>query len=193
MTKHRISSLALKLTGIYCLFQSVPYLASAFSSLAALPTQIDARGRLLAIVIGFGLPVVLLGLCLMTIFTSNAIAARFFPEDTELPQSTSSLGFREIQVLGYHLIGLLLLVQSVPELGAVLLDIWRFRAHGEPALQGYRPDMRLPIVRVLFRFVPGMFLFLKPTRLADLLKANAAVREPTANDQGSPTPETDDQ
>lgn len=116
MTKREMMSLLIKLMGVYALVQLVPGVVQAMSLFVTGAFQVNDRpgmAVLIILVMMFLVPFFWIGLCLWVIGKSDRFAARFYPVDAPAGQLTT-LGVKDIQHLGYHFIGLLLIVKSLP-------------------------------------------------------------------------------
>lgn len=176
MTKRETTSLLVKLMGIYCLVQFAPSLVYVLGYIAQVYRVVWWQG-LLMLLFAFLVPSVWIGLCILVIRKSDSIAKRLYREDSDASQLTS-LGFQEVQTLGYNFIGLLLLVQSFPQIVSLLTSI--------KAQQVYVPQYwtkagfylnTLPrLLSFLTQFILGWILFLKPKGLANLWQKSQVMK-----------------
>lgn len=114
-------------------------------------------------------PMFWIGFCILIIRKSDAIARRLYREDSDASQ-LSSLGFQEIQMLGYNFIGVILLVQAFPQVISLVTTIKVQQAYSSSIL---RPEAfylnTLPsLLSFLTQFILGLILFLKPNGVANL-------------------------
>lgn len=169
MTKREIISLFIKLMGVYALVQLVPVIVSAMALLGTSLLQLKEQ-PLTTLSAGFLMliiPLLWIVLCLRLIGKSDWLAERLYPVDAPAGQLTT-LGVQDIQRLGYHFIGLLLVVKSLPTL---IMALYQFLIlSGQPyehryqALSMYSHQW----ISQALQLAIGLYLFLRPKGLANL-------------------------
>ncbi len=100
MTKREITSLLLKLVGIFGLFSVVPTLVFLIPLLTTIHGQDDIWLSLRTIGVWFLTPLIWITVCIFIIRNSNNIAKRLYRQDSDASQ-LSALDFKECQTLGY--------------------------------------------------------------------------------------------
>jgi len=117
------------------------------------------------------LPAIWIGFCIFIISKSDSIAKRLYREDSDASQ-LSSLGFQEVQALGYNFIGLILLIQSFPQIVSLLTKIKTQQIYISQywTKEGFYMHALPRLLAFLTQFVLGLILFLKPKGLANLWK-----------------------
>lgn len=127
MSKREMLSLMIKLVGVYCLVQLVPGVLQSITIAVtevfkpSQPSWIAALGLSAVMMIS---PLLWIALCIWVIRQSDRFAARLYPVDAPAGQFTT-LGIKDIQKLGYHFIGLTLIVNTLP---AMVMAVYRIFA-----------------------------------------------------------------
>ena len=88
-------------------------IAQAISVLSSFPDYPAPGAATFAAGISFGIPLIWFGFCLLILRTSDRIAGWIIRDDGEFG-ARLSLSLKELQILGYNLIGLFLIAQSFP-------------------------------------------------------------------------------
>ena len=169
MTKRETTSLLIKLMGLYCLVQFAPSLVSVIGFIAAIRDAPWIWFKLLTFGMMIIFPLIWIGFCVFIIRKSDAIARRLYPEDSDASQ-LSSLGFQEVQLLGYNFIGVVLLIQTFPQVVSLVTTIKVQQVYSSSLT---RPEVfyhnTLPrLLSFLTQFILGLILFLKPQGVANL-------------------------
>ncbi len=177
MTKRETTSLLIKLAGVYCLVQVAPSLIHILQFLTMIRDSQHTWLKLTNLGMMIVFPAIWIVFCILIIRMSDSIAKRLYREDSDASK-LSSLGFREVQVLGYNFIGLSLLVQSLPQILSLVTSI--------KTQQIYIPQYwtkedfymhSLPwLLSILTQFFLGLILFLKPNGLANLWQKAQAMK-----------------
>ena len=184
MTKREMLSLLIKLMGIYALVHFVPLVVQSLGILAMQSQQVQNQTLhhvLALIAIGFATPGIWIALCLVVIVKSDWFAKQIYKEDGPASQLTT-LGFRDLQVLGIHLIGLLLLVGVLPQITNILthhLYLMRDADHYNFARTHHIPNFASTAVKLVI----GLYLFLYPHGLANLWALVQGKFKPQAEEQ----------
>ena len=185
MTKREMTSLLIKLMGIYALVHFVPGLAQTLISIVMflqhLSRDLPWWGIPVTILAGLVAPAFWITLCVMVIYKSNWFAKRLYKEDGPASQLTT-LGFRDLQVLGIHLIGLLLIVGVLPQIINILthhLYLMRDADHYNFARTHHIPNFASTAVKLVI----GLYLFLYPHGLANLWALVQGKFKPQAEEQ----------
>jgi hypothetical protein len=168
MTKRETASLLIKLMVVYAMLQFAPSLLFIVGQLSVArsgPTPTMALLITASILIA---PLVWIGFCLIILRFSDRMAARLVQDDGE-GGAILSLSFMDCQTLGYNFIGLLLIIQSFPQL-IHLISALRFEGNiPELAQQTRLYRMILPkLLSFLAQFLLGIGLFLRARGLANL-------------------------
>ena len=168
MTKRETTSLLVKLMGVYCLVQFAPSLLYVFGYIAQIQGMLVWWHGLLMLIFSFVVPAVWIAICIAVIRSSDRIARWLIREDAEATQLTA-LGFRDVQTLGYNFIGLLLIVQTLPQVIQILsaVRMQQSIAPGSPR-QGFLMHTLPKLLAFLTQFLIGLFLFLKAKGLANI-------------------------
>ena len=153
---------------IYAMLQFAPSLLYVIGLLGSINSVPRLGHAFLFFAITLVAPLIWIGICLLVLRFSGRIVARLMPEDGKTGPLLA-LSFAECQTLGFNFIGLLLIVQSFPELIQLISSI-RF--------EGYVTDMAgrvdvyrrvLPKAMAFFaQLVIGLFLFFRAQGLAGL-------------------------
>jgi hypothetical protein len=119
----------------------------------------------------FVFPAIWIGFCILVIRKSDSIAKRLYRDDSDATQ-LSSLGFEEVQILGYNFIGLLLLVQSFPQVVSLVTTIKTQQVYMQEywTKESFYMHTLPRVLTFLTQLVLGLVLFLKPKGLANLWK-----------------------
>lgn len=171
MTKRETTSLLVKLMGIYCLVQFAPSLIYILGFITTIRDSQQIWMKLATVGTMIIFPAIWIGFCILIIRKSDSVAKRLYREDSDASQ-LSSLGFQELQVLGYNFIGLLLLVQSFPQIVSLLTTIKTQQVYYSSSWtkQGFYLNTLPRLLSFLTQFILGLILFLKPKGLANLWK-----------------------
>ena len=171
MTKREITSLLIKLMGIYCLTQFAPSLINVLGFVAAMYGLQEGPQKIISVLEVIISPAIWIGLSILIIRTSDRIAKRLYREDSDASQLVS-LGFQDVQVLGYNFIGLILLVQSFPQIVNLVATIRVEQVYYSPiwTKETFYQHTLPRLLSFLTQFILGLVLFLKPKGLANLWK-----------------------
>lgn len=171
MTKRETTSLLIKLMGIYCLVQFAPSLIYILQFLATIRGSQQIWMKLATVGMMVVFPAIWIGFCILIIRKSDSIAKRLYREDSDASE-LSSLGFQEVQMLGYNFIGLLLLVQSFPQIVSLVTTIktQQIYTHEYWTKEAFYMHTLPRLLSFLTQFILGLVLFLKPKGLANLWK-----------------------
>ncbi|MDD5708854.1 MAG: hypothetical protein PHR35_23305 [Kiritimatiellae bacterium] len=177
MTKRETTSLLVKLMGIYSLVQFVPSLSYVLHFLTTIRDSQQIWMKLATVGIMIISPAIWIGFCILIIRKSDSIAKRVYREDSDASQ-LSGLGFQEMQVLGYNFIGLLLLVQSFPQIVSLVTTIKNQQMYAQ---EYWTTDtfcmLTLPqLLSFLTQLILGLILFLKPKGLANLWRRTQGMK-----------------
>lgn len=165
MTKRELSSMFIKLMGLYSIIKFLPNLF--YFPLFA--KEITEKSEWLQFLSFVALAGIWFGVGLLIIRQSERIAVWLYPEDSALDQLTH-LDFEDIQVLGYNFLGLLLFVQAFPQICTLF---WAYHerqaelAHhltNKPFVQTWLRT----IFQVTIQLVLGVGLFFRARGLANL-------------------------
>ena len=168
MTKREVVSLLIKLMIVYAMLQFVPsllYVIGLMSFIHESPTPGQAA---LHILVSLIIPLFWIGIFVLILRFNQRIAALIVPNDGDCG-TLVSLSFNDIQTLGYNFIGLLLIVQSFPQLIQFISTI-RFERNMDALARDITLFRRvLPqLFAFLFQFILGLALFLRARGLANL-------------------------
>jgi len=168
MTKREIATLLIKLMVVYAMLQFAPsllFIIGQFSMSFSSPTPITA---LLITATTLIAPIVWIGFCLIILRFSSRLAALLVKDDGE-GGAILSLSFKDCQTLGYNFIGLLLIVQSFPQLINIISTLRLEHFVPELAQQTRLYRMILPkLLSFLAQFIIGVVLFLRARGLANM-------------------------
>ena len=163
-------SLLIKLVGVYAMVQLVPGVVQAWGVIVASFTQFKDQSVIMLSIVGLSMlitPMLWIGLCLWVIRKSDGFAQRLYPADAPAGQLTT-LGVKDIRHLGYHFIGLLLIVKSLPTLMMILYQLLQMSSqpyeHRYQALSMYSHQW----IALVLQLAIGLYLFLRPKGLANL-------------------------
>jgi hypothetical protein len=198
MTKRETAHLLLKLLVIYAMLQFAPSLLYVIGLLGSINSSPRPQYAMLMLGIALLAPLIWIGLCLLVLRFSGRIAARLMPEEGHV-DTLFALSFAECQALGFNFIGLLLIVQSFPQLIQLLSSI---RFEGYVTDMAGRVDVYRRILPNVLAFIAqltiGICLFLRARGLANLWttlqKARPMRREPdnqTLHATSEPAPGAD--
>jgi len=168
MTKRETAFLLIRLMIVYAMMQFAPSLLYIIGQLSAASSAPTPSMALLITAITLIAPLVWIGFCLVIFRFSNRLAARIVPDDGDAGEILS-LSFKECQTLGYNFIGLLLIVQSFPQLINLLSAVRIEGTISEIAPHTTLYRMVFPrLLSFLTQFILGVVLFLKARGLAHL-------------------------
>lgn len=193
MTKREITSILIKLMGIYCIVQFVPSLIVVLGYLTMMRDSPHLLTNLFTLAFMFAGPGIWIGFCVLVIRKSGSIAKRLYNQDSECNKLTA-LGFSDVQTLGYSFIGLIILVQSFPQIISLLITIKAQYIH----LSQYTAQERfylntLPrLLCFLTQFILGLILFLYPKGLVNLWKKVQVMRYEKRNTENQSIQKTKD-
>ena len=162
-------SLLIKLVGVYAMVQLVPGVVQAWGVIVASFTQFKDQSVIMLSIVGLSMlitPMLWIGLCLWVIRKSDGFAERLYPVDAPAGQLTT-LGFKEIQLLGFHFIGLTLVVRALPSLIHTIHQWILFSRYDVE--NRYPASYRYQWIMLAIQLAIGLYLFLYPQNLAKLL------------------------
>lgn len=172
MTKREMMSLLIKLMGVYALVQLVPGVVSVLGAIAGLVFKFKEQPIVTLSVTWLSMlaaPLLWIGLCIWVIRKSDHIAKWLYPIDASAGQLTT-LNVKDIQHLGYHFIGLLLVVKAFPSFAMMLYQsIMIILFNQSLELQNKTTfAYRQQWVMLSLQLAIGLYLFLRPRGLANL-------------------------
>jgi hypothetical protein len=123
------------------------------------------------------LPVIWISFCIFLIRKSDTFAERLYGVDSEASQLIG-LGFRDVQMLGYNFIGVLILVQAFPQIVSLMttLKVHQVFASRYSLGDSFYFDTLPRLLSFLAQLVLGLILFLKPRGVANLWKKFQTMR-----------------
>jgi hypothetical protein len=188
MTKRETTSLLVKLMGVYCLVQFAPSLIHVLGFLTTIRDSQQIWMKLANVGMMIVFPAIWIAFCILIIRKSDSIARRLYREDSDASQ-LSGLGFQEVQTLGYNFIGVLLLVQSFPQIVSLLTTIKTQQVYYSSSwtTEGFYLNTLPRLLSFLTQFILGLILFLKPKGLANLWKKAQVMRYERATPDNKPT------
>jgi len=156
MSITQISSLSLKIAGIYSIIQALPLMQHLLTPFAM---QSDEMPYLNFLFIGAILPILLLltlGFCL--IFFSDKLTKRMnFGNESSI---TAGVSLKDIQVMAFSIVGIIMIVLAIPKLVQIGVNINALKQIGNEA-----PLKRITIstwaytIGLLVQLIFGLLLF----------------------------------
>jgi len=168
MKKREISSLLIKLLGIYCLFQAVPSLSGSLGMIFSMGHMPSVGMKMIYLASAIIVPLFWMAFCISVICKSDAIAKFIYKEDSDASQIIA-LNFQDCMVLGFCIIGVLLFVQSLPSLIRQIVNIRsnQLGINDYTSSDSYKESLS-QLVSYLIQAVIGALMFFKANSLADL-------------------------
>jgi hypothetical protein len=168
MRKREVADLLIKLMVVFAMLQFAPSLLYVLGMLGSIHSSPTPGRAVLLTAITLIAPLIWIGFCLLVLRFSSRIAARLVPDDGDCG-AIFSLSFKECQTLGYNFIGLLLIVQSFPQLmqliSTILFDGYMSSLARDTNLyRGVLPKL----LAFLTQFILGLVLFLRAGGLSNL-------------------------
>ena len=170
MTKREISSLVIKLIGVFLLIELAPSLVNSLSIFTSIKGTYDLKMQLMSFGIFLIPATIWIGFCISIILLSNKIAKMIIREDEECSQ-IFSLSFEDTQILGYNFIGLLVIVKAFPQVVNLLYRIVyesRFLPMSERS-NFFRNSMP-SFLALITQLIIGFVLFFRTNGLVNLWK-----------------------
>jgi hypothetical protein len=172
--------------GIYFLVHFAPSLLYLLQFLTIIIGNQELWIKVLASLMMILLPTIWIGFCIVVIVKSDWMAHKLIRHDSSSPLA-SNLCFQDFQILGYNLIGILLIVESFPQIISCLTTF----AVQLNLMNPYSTKVGLDInilprlITFLAQILLGLILFLKPHGLANLWKRLQTDQIQKALDDGS--------
>jgi hypothetical protein len=168
MTKRETASLLIKLMAVYAMLQFAPSLLYVIGHLHTVRSSPTPGHGAIMLAITLVSPLIWIGFCLFILRFSSKMAKLIVRDDGECG-ALLSLSFKECQTLGYNFIGLLLIVQSFPQLLRLASTVRVAEYVGS-----LTDDTRLlrnvlpTLLAFLAQFILGLVLFFRARGLANL-------------------------
>lgn len=169
MTKREMTSLVLKLVGIYIVVRYIGYFPMILSPLITMrmgePSNLTAWFYALATMLSLLIYPVF---CIFIIICSNRLARWLIREDdtVELPVSISK---DDIMTIAFCCIGLVIMAGAIPQLANIVTNYILLKAMPEYADMGrFRIDRQARFAGALVKFILGLLLFLRSKGLVGL-------------------------
>ena len=168
MRKREVADLLIKLMVVFAMLQFAPSLLYVLGLLGSIHSSPTPGHAVLFTAITLVTPLIWIGFCLLVLRFSSRIAALLVRDDGDCG-TILSLSFKECQTLGYNFIGLLLIVQSFPQLIQLISTIqfagnMSSLAQASDLYRGVLPKL----LAFLTQFILGLVLFLRARGLSNL-------------------------
>jgi hypothetical protein len=187
MTRHELASFALKLLGIYVLFESLPFLQQVGSLVYMLPGYRNQPISVFWVTLITLVPLLLVVAAgAVLIVFSRSLAPVLIGEDKPLGISSAVTG-RDVQAIGFSIVAVLIFLQAVPPIGQATWTIYYAASHRFPesaASQVVQGVWRYGVPAAI-QLVLAVILFLRARGLAKLwhrirVGGQAGAEEPDA-------------
>ena len=165
MSRREVTSLGIRLIGLYSLMQYLPGILHLFA-MSSLWTSnetyswvsvIEPIGSVVVYVLFFGL-------CFVMIFKPGVLAALLCRDDVTIV-SGETYSLYDIQRLAFSIIGLLLIVKALPQAASLLVQYQFLKAQFQDMTN---PSIILNLVSWVTQLLIGLFLFFRPQSLVNL-------------------------
>ncbi len=167
MKNQQIASLSLKIIGIYSIILAVPMIGNLIN---AFGFPADGPMERIIIVLSVAITFVLqLVASLFLIYFGDRIAKIFIPT-SDTNESISALNSRDIQAIAFSIIGVVLIVVTIPklfQLGANIYAIQRAADNFQAEYKLERDTIAFG-VNILCRFILGILLFITGDSLSNI-------------------------
>lgn len=169
MTKKEIVSLSVKLAGIYCLITALTHLSYAVPSVIysskkeGFWTIFTSITTCLSILLYF-IPFVLLLLFGFYLIFSDKLPSKMASLIIQ-EEKANSFSFHDIQVLAFSIIGVWLLVNTIPSFFRIIVQIIVQRSDSQRSMNAF---LIFQLVSLVLKLALGIYLFLGGKGLADL-------------------------
>jgi len=178
MGSKSLASIAFVVMGIYALFSSV---GIVHAMLSLLIYSSEFEGRLFVIILAYGFPMLLLvGAGIFLIHQRERLASWIaVPEDDRMP---SVERWADFQDLVFAVVGLLLVIATLPSLGALAGSLINLKASEE--LHEYLPMLRSNLghyLGTLAELVVGAYLFMNARTVGKWWRTRKRVTAPKAS------------
>ena len=165
MNKQELSQIALKILGIYALLESIQ-LFSGVLSVFGYPEDMPFNRfvMILSVVVPF---LILVWSGLFLIRRTDKITAKYFPSG---PIENSELKGSQIQAIAFSIIGIVLIVTTIPKLSQLGMNIYALMSRAKEI--GAELDLERDTIgfgiNLLCRFILGVLLFISGESIANL-------------------------
>lgn len=173
MSKREITSLGIRLIGIYSLMQHLPGILHLFA-MTSLWTSNETYSWVSAMepIGSVAIYILFFGLCFLMILKPGALAGLLCHDDVTIV-STESFSLYDIQRLAFSIIGLLLIVKALPQAASLLVHYQfmktQFQDMSNPSIM---PNLASWAAQLMI----GLFLFFRPQSLVNLWTRNQGGR-----------------
>lgn len=171
MTKREIAFLSVKLTAVYLIAKTIVFSRISYSITTLRSSDTGATFNspyALSYIISWVLQVAVLSLLILK---SDFVAARLIKDDKD---PDISLNKNEVMTIAICCIGLSILIYTLPHLTSALILYFPYTAQSMPGCDSMRSCLSRTqvssLVVVFLKFFMGVYLFLKPEKLAVLLR-----------------------
>ena len=164
MSRHEISSFALNILGIICIIFAISSLENLFAYV--IYTVNDAGGSSVDFVIllfSATVPFTILLIAGIILLKNSDIWGKKFWRDEQPITTQSGISKDEVQIIGFSLIGLLLLAFAVPKLFKIIIAL--FESLSGTGHSPYSSYVIKDIVFVLVQISIGIYLFISSVGL----------------------------
>lgn len=167
MTNQQIASLSLKILGIYSIILAVPMIGNLINAFGFPANGIMERTTIvLSVAITF---VLQFGTGLYLIYFGDIIAIKIMPKADTI-DSNSALNSRDIQAMAFSIIGVVLIVVTIPKLFQLGANIYAIQRSADSMQAEYKfeRDTIAFGVNILCRFILGVLLFITGDSLSNI-------------------------
>ena len=167
MKNQQIASLSLKILGIYSIILAVPMIGNLIN---AFGFPADGPMERIIIVLSVAITFVLqISAGLFLIYFGDRIAKIIIPEADTI-ESISTLNSRDIQAIAFSIIGVVLIVVTIPKLFQLGANIYAIQRAADNMQAEYKLERDTIAfgVNILCRFILGILLFITGDSLSNI-------------------------
>lgn len=167
MSQLQITSLSLRLAGIYSLIQAILMIRPVINSFGFASQQPSVGTTL---ILGASIPFILLIIFGLLLFIgSNRISRRIIREKTSTDIS-SELNSKKIQAIAFSILGVILVIISIPKILQIISNIVALQNAADNSFTIYKlsRDTIAFGIGVVLQFLFGIYLFISGHSLSNL-------------------------
>lgn len=170
MQMKTITSISLKIVGLYCLIQAILIIRPLVHSLGLPKDQLSVK---MTLIIGSIVPFVLLiGLGLYLLVLSNNLAEKMVLGESTIDIS-KGIDTKEIQALAFSVVGIVLIAVTIPKLFYMGVKVSMLQMSGlnQETYENISRENIANAVGILIQFIIGILLFIGGGSLSNIWHA----------------------
>lgn len=172
LNEKNIANIACKVLSIYVIVLGIKQISYLLSiSLSGYLSLGFNRGTIIqAIFISILPSIILVAIGLILWIKSKKISSHMICENINLETSTTSINVYELQSAAFSIVGIIILINLIPDVGALISKQAFFSSNYISKETIYRFEIKVSITEMIIRFIIGLLLLFRSKGLVGFIK-----------------------